>query len=128
MRRGELLALEWGDIELDRATLRVERGLEETRAGLRVKPPKSPHGRRPITLPTEAVTMLRERRKQRLELRLALGQGGQPVLVFSTLEGTHLSPNGLSRSWRQTCATRGLPRVKFHALRHTHASPLPCWR
>jgi integrase len=39
MRRGELLALQWSDIDLDRGVLRVERSLEETKAGLRVKPP-----------------------------------------------------------------------------------------
>jgi integrase len=124
MRRGELLALEWPDIDFDRATLRVERSVEETKAGLRIKPPKSRCGRRNIALPPEAVTTLREHRKQQLELRLALGLGGQPVLVFSTIEGKHLKPNSLSRSWRQTCAARKLPRVKFHALRHTHASTL----
>jgi integrase len=124
MRRGELLALEWGDIDLDRAVLRVERSLEETKAGLRVKPPKTKRGRRNIGLAADAVTMLREHRKAQIELRLALGQGGQPVLVFSTIEGGHLSPNGLSRSWRQTCRVRKLPRVPFHALRHTHASTL----
>ncbi len=124
LRRGELLALEWGDIDLDRAVLRVERSLEETKAGLRLKPPKTKRGRRNITLPPEAVAMLREHRKQQIELRLALGQGGQPVLVFSTIEGKHLKPNGLSRSWRQTCKAKKLPRVQFHALRHTHASTL----
>jgi integrase len=44
MRRGELLALQWCDIDLDRATLRVERSVEETRRGLRVKPPKTKRG------------------------------------------------------------------------------------
>ena len=39
--------------------------------------------------------MLREHRKRQIELRLALGQGGQPVLVFSTIEGELLSPNGI---------------------------------
>ncbi|MGC1347130.1 MAG: site-specific integrase, partial [Methyloceanibacter sp.] len=48
MRRGELLALQWCDIDLDRATLRVERSVEETRRGLRVKPPKTKRGRRNI--------------------------------------------------------------------------------
>src|SRR6476660_2351842 len=67
---------------------------------------------------------LRAHRKWQIELRLALGQGGQPSLVFSTIEGGLLSPNGISRSWRQTCAARKLPRVQFHALRHTHASTL----
>ena len=39
MRRGELLGLQWGDVDLDKATLKVERSLEETKAGLRLKPP-----------------------------------------------------------------------------------------
>jgi len=41
LRRGELLALQWGDIDLDAGTLRVERSVEETKAGLRLKPPKT---------------------------------------------------------------------------------------
>jgi integrase len=124
MRRGELLAVQWSDVDLDRAVLRVERSVEETRSGLRVKPPKTKRGRRNIGLPPEAVAMLREHRKAQTELRLKLGQGGQPVLVFSDTEGKMLSPNGVSRSWRQTCEARKLPRVPFHALRHTHASTL----
>ena len=59
MRRGELLALQWGDVDLDASTLRVERSVEETRAGLRLKPPKTKRGRRNIALPTETVAMLR---------------------------------------------------------------------
>jgi integrase len=57
-------------------------------------------------------------------MRLALGQGGQPVLVFSTIEGTHLSPDKLSSDWYRVCRNRKLPTVSFHALRHTHASTL----
>lgn len=124
MRRGELLALQWNDIDLDGATLRVERSLEETKAGLRVKPPKTKRGRRNITLPPEAVTMLRAHRKKQIELRLALGQGGQPSLAFSTIEGNHIKPNSLSRFWQQTCKAKKLPPVPFHALRHTHVSTL----
>jgi len=51
MRRGELCALAWGALDLDGATVRVERSLEETAAGLRIKPPKTRHGRRTISLP-----------------------------------------------------------------------------
>jgi integrase len=124
MRRGELLALQWSDVDLERAVVRVEHSVEETKAGLRVKPPKTKRGRRNIGLPAEAAVMLREHRKRLIELRLALGQGGPPTLVFSTVEGEMLSPNSVSRSWRQTCKARKLPRVQFHALRHTHASTL----
>jgi integrase len=79
MRRGELLALQWGDIDLDRGVLRVERSVEETKAGLRMKSPKTKRGRRNITLPPEAIAMLRAHRKWQIELRLALGQGGATI-------------------------------------------------
>jgi integrase len=124
MRRGELLGLQWADIDLDRAIIRVERSVEETRAGLRIKPPKSKRGRRSLSVPSETVTMLREHRKWQIELRLAIGQGGQPLLVFSNVEGGLLSPDNLSRDWGRVCRQRRLPRVSFHSLRHTHASLL----
>lgn len=123
-RRGELLALQWSDIDLDRATVRIERSLEETKQGLRLKPPKTKRGRRNISLSADAVTMLREHRKRQIELRLALGQGGPPTLVFSTIKGEHIKPNSVSRNWLRLITAKGLPRVGFHALRHTHASAL----
>jgi integrase len=124
LRRGELLALQWSDIDLDAGTLKVERSVEETKAGLRIKAPKTKRGRRNIGLSSDAVGMLRSHRTRQLELRLALGQGGQPLIVFSTIEGEMLSPDNLSRDWRRVCNAKGLPRVSFHALRHTHVSML----
>lgn len=118
MRRGELLALEWRDIDLDAGTLRVERNLEETKAGLRVKSPKTKRGRRKIALPAESVSMLRDHRKRQIELRLALGQGGQPTLVSSTLEGRHIKPNSVTRDWSrlpQEAAQGQIPRLEAHS-------------
>jgi integrase len=65
-------------------------------------------------------------RRGQLEQRVALGQGrpGPNALVFSTPEGTPLSPDNLSRDWRRVALAKGLPRVKFYALRHGHASAL----
>ena len=105
-------------------SLRVERAVEETKAGLRTKPPKTKRGRRNIGIAPDAVAMLRNHRKFQMELRLQLGQGGQPTLVFSDIEGESLSPDNLSRDWRRICTSRKLPRCSFHALRHTHASRL----
>ena len=126
MRRGELLALQWDDIDLDGSTLRVERSVEETKAGLRLKPPKTKRGRRNITLPPEAVAMLRAHKVQQMELRLAIGMGKPDVatLVFSDIEGRLLKPHTISRAWRRAVAVKKLPAVTFHALRHTHASML----
>jgi integrase len=124
MRRGELLGVQWGDIDLDAGTLRVERSLEETRAGLRLKSPKTKRGRRNITLPTEAVTALRTHKLKQLEIRMALGLGNitPETLAFSTLEGKPLSPRNVSRTWLRVCIAKKLPRIGFHAFRHTHAS------
>jgi integrase len=73
MRRGELLALRLSDIDLDGATVRIERSLEETRDGLRFKAPKTVHGKRTISLPPNAVAVLREHRRKLLETRMAMG-------------------------------------------------------
>jgi integrase len=126
MRRGELLALRWGELNLSGATLTVKRSLEETKAGLRFKSPKTKHGHRTISLPPSLVGVLRAHRRYQLELRIALGQGrsGPTDLVFTSPEGNPMSPDNLSRDWRRVTASRKLPRVRFHALRHTHASAL----
>jgi integrase len=91
---------------------------------LRVKPPKSKRGRRNVSLPSDAVTMLRAHKVAQMELRLQLGQGGQPALVFSTIEGGHISPNWVSATWFRICRSKNLAQVPFHALRHTHVSTL----
>ena len=127
MRPGELLALQWGDIDLDRGTLRIERSVEETRAGgLRLKAPKTKRGRRGITLPAEAVAVLRAHKVNLLQLRLVLGLGNitAETLVFSSSEGKLLSPNNVTRAWHRACRAKGLPAVSFQSLRHAHASAL----
>jgi integrase len=126
LRRGELLGLQWGDIDLDAATLRVERSVEETKVGLRLKAPKTRRGRRNIKLPADAVAVLRDHKVQQLDIRLALGMGkpDATTLVFSDVEGELLKPHTISRAWRRVVASKKLPAVTFHALRHTHASML----
>lgn len=64
MRRGELLALQWSDIDLAKGIIRVERSLEQTQAGLRVKPPKSKAGKRSVTIAGDAVAMPRDHLRQ----------------------------------------------------------------
>ena len=126
LRRGELLALRWCDVDLDGAMLKVERSLEETKAGLRFKVPKTRHGRRTVSLPSSAVELLRTARRGQLEQRMAIGLGrpAPDALVFSKFDGSPMSPDNLSRDWRTATLALDLPRVMFHALRHSHASAL----
>ena len=126
MRRGELLALRWRDVDLDGAVLSVEQSLEQTKSGLRFKSPKTKHGRRRITLPPSAVGVLRDHWKAQQVTRLKLGQGKAPAeaLVFATWEGKPRSPNSLTKEWQNAVAAADVPRVTLHSLRHTHASHL----
>jgi integrase len=128
-RRGELCGLRWGDVDLLRnagTVIKIERSIEETKNGLRVKPPKTKHGRRTITIPEMAVEALRTLRVQYLERRLALGLGKMDPadLVFAAVPGEMPSPDNLSRDWRRTVKALKLPAIPFHGLRHTHASML----
>ena len=73
---------------------------------------------RPRRSPCSAPTASRQ-----LELRLVLGLGKIELstLVFSDVEGEPLKPHTISRAWQRVVVAKGLPRVTFHALRHTHA-------
>ena len=124
-RRGELLALRWQDIDLDRAVARVEQSLEQTKAGLQFKEPKTRHGRRSIALPAYLVTELRAHRKAQQEQNLALGAGklSPDALAFPTFDGKPRSPNALTKEWSVVAKAMRLG-ASFHALRHTHASQL----
>jgi integrase len=126
MRRGEFLALRWRDVDLDGAVLRVEQSLEQTKAGLRFKSPKTKHGRRSISLPPSAVAVLREHWRAQQELRLKLGVGKAPAdtLVFPTWDGKPRSPNAFTKEWTVAVKAAGMPAVTLHSLRHTHASHL----
>src|SRR3982751_3222464 len=101
MMRCELLALRWQDVDLDHAQARVERSLEQTKAGLRFKSPKTKHGRRSIALPAFLVADLRAHWKAQQEQRLALGLGKSPPesLVFARYDGEARSPNALTKEW-----------------------------
>jgi len=126
LRRGEMLALRWNDVDLRAGRLRVERSLEETRAGLQFKGPKTKHGRRTLSLPASIVVELKTHRKAQVTERLSLGLGKEPddALVFRQLDGKPLKPNSVSTEWRHLVKRLGLPKVTLHGWRHTHASQL----
>jgi integrase len=126
IRRGELMGIQWGDVDLDAGRLRIDRSVEATNKGLRIKAPKTVHGRRLIALPPIAVEILRQLRKQQLENRVKLGIGKlQPShYVFGDLEGGVRHPDWITYQWKHLVETLKLPKVTLHALRHSHASAL----
>jgi len=127
LRLGEVLALRWTNVDLDRKVLRVVETLEQTKAfGIRFKAPKSKAGKRDITMPDILVEALHKHRKAQLELRLQLGLGKLPddALLFATIEDRPLATIDVSCEWGRFAGRIGLPEITFHALRHTHASQL----
>jgi integrase len=124
LRRGELLALRWRDIDLDAGVLHVRESLNGR--SKRFKAPKTKAGRRDVPLPDLVVETLRAHRIGQMELRLQFGLGrlGDDDLVFCNHEGKPLSPNSMSNEWAKLASKFGLDGVKLHNLRHSCASML----
>ena len=125
MRRGEVLALRWKNIDLDRGLLRVVQSLEQTKAELRFKDTKSSQTRA-ITLPAFAVRELRRLKHEQAQELLSLGirQTGD-TLACCRVDGEPLQPRSVTHQFNLLCkGIKDLPRVRFHDLRHSHATQL----
>jgi integrase len=123
MRRGELLALRWKDVDLDRGVLAVTGSLQgDARASLSIDTPKSGRSRT-VALGAVTVETLREHRKRQVEEQLLVGgEWLDRGLAFSTEFGDYLSPTTLKLALERVLARAGLPRIRFHDLRHTAAT------
>ena len=128
MRRGELMALRWGDIDLEAGKLKVERPWKRRRSTVSEK-------RRPrrvmvgstISLPPIAIEALRGHRRKQLEIRksrLAWVSCQTSIPFSGPTTASYAIPIGSPRIGSATPKSRGLPRVTLHALRHSHASAL----
>jgi len=125
LRRGEILALRWSDVDWTNGLLWVRRSVEQTRAGARIKEPKSPRSRRSVALPPVVVEALREHRARQDEIRDALGSDyRENDLICPRDDGSLWPPQAFTSAYRDLLRRRGLPGPNFHALRHSHASQL----
>ena len=101
------------------------RSLEQTRGGLRFKEPKTARGRRLIDLPGVSIETLEAHRKMQLEQRLKLGPAFEDGdLVFPLDDGSPWPPDRLSSAFAALVRRWKGPKLRFHDLRHTHASLL----
>jgi integrase len=125
MRRGEILALRWRNVDFDHGALRVVESLEQTKAGLRFKAPKTEKARG-ITLPSFAVDELRRLRRQQAEELLAIGiRLSVDTLVCARADGEPHQPRSLTHEFTYAISrVKDVPSVRFHDLRHSHATQL----
>ena len=125
LRRGEVLALRWRDVDLERGSLSVVHSLEQTKEGLRFKPPKTKKSRRAVTLPPIAVEALQQHKAEQARVRLKLGLGRDDNgLVCSRYDGAPRSPRAFSKEFDRFIRKLEITRVTFHELRHSHATQL----
>jgi integrase len=124
-RRGEILALRWRNVELDAGLVRIERSLEHTKDGLRFKTPKSGKSRA-VVIPAYAVEELRRLRREQSEELLRLGvRFGGDTLLGARADGEPMLPRSLTHEFAKVAGNaEGVPRVRFHDLRHSHATQL----
>jgi integrase len=132
LRRAELLALRWRDLDLAAGTLRVARSLERvtiktakrSRYTLNFKEPKTKGSRRTIALPAFALKRLRRHRVVQVQRFMAAGvRPTGETLVFER-DGQPWNPNTFGMMFSDLARAAALPRVRLHDLRHSFASLL----
>jgi integrase len=129
VRVGEMVALRWANVDLSGSTLTVCESVGSGRDGAYTKTPKSDASGRVIELDEELVECLKAHRKVQTERQLAIGAGWRDLgLVFAEIDGSAITPSRQSKRWsdlaRRHAATCGLPVIRLHDLRHSHATQL----
>lgn len=123
LRRGEALGLGWEGVDLDAGRLAVRRALISIGYETSFSEPKTAKSRRSVALDPGTVEALRAHRKAQLAERLALGPAWQDNgLVFCREDGAAIHPDRVSKLFDQHIAAAGVPRIRLHDLRHTHAT------
>ena len=112
LRRGELLGLKWEDLNLEQCTLRVQRQVSRINGEVVEAPLKTKNSYRTISLGTDAVGILKEQRKK----------CGSSEYVFPSPTGGPISPDSVIQMLHRVLKRAGLPKVRFHDLRHTFAT------
>ncbi|KJS18542.1 MAG: integrase [Peptococcaceae bacterium BRH_c4b] len=122
MRRGEIMGAEWGDMDFEEKTIRVERSSQYIpgHKELITKDPKNETSKRLISLPASLVTLLKQYKAEQNEHRLKLGDKWQESdRLFTTWDGRPGHPDWPSRWFCKFVKEKNLPPLNFHGLRHT---------
>jgi integrase len=127
MRKGELLGLEWGSVDLSAGTIHVKQNLVYANGEQIVKETKTKHSQRIISLPPEILPELKAFKKEWNKNRLfmaELWEGGDHNFVFTAYHGKPLHQHSIKNWWSRFIKRHGLRYIRFHDLRHTSATLL----
>lgn len=124
LRRGEIAALRWGQVDLNTGSIAIVQSAEQTKTAVRYKEPKTGRART-VALSPMVVEELRAHRLRQAEELLRLGiKVTDETFVCAREDGQPLQPQTLTHEWKRLVAKTRLPRIRFHNLRHAHATHL----
>ncbi|WP_374992123.1 site-specific integrase [Paenibacillus sp. LHD-38] len=125
LRRGEAIALRWEDVDLAKGTITIVQSYTRGEKGHIFQEPKTTAGIRAIALPQITIDALKKQKVLLAQDKLAAGaKYNDHGLVTQTKAGCPISPCYFESRWRDMLQKSGLPRIRYHDLRHTHASLL----
>lgn len=113
LRRGELLALLWTDLDTENRTISVTRQVNRIKGKLVVSPPKTQNSVRTLAIPQQAVDLLIEEHKK---------HPGNPYMFPSPKTGTMYDPDAFRRTHDKILKAIGAEHVRFHDMRHLFAT------
>ena len=112
LRRGELLGLKWTDIDLDRGVLKIQRAISRQNGKVVEAPLKTKNAYRTLPLSADAISVL----------KMQKCRVGNSEWVFPSPTGGPMSPDSVLHMLQRVLKRAGLPRIRFHDLRHTFAT------
>ena len=124
MRKGELLGLEWKDINFEKETISIERASQYVEhIGIITVSTKNQSSERVIKLPKIMFDLLRKHRKWQSRERLMLGsKWNHTDRLFTTWNGMPMHPDTINKWFTEFLKKNGLPHMTIHDLRHLNAS------
>ena len=137
VRRGEICALRWSDIDFEKGTLSIKRTVQSIPGiGLVFNTPKTRRGKRCLRIGADCVELLQEYRRYQKAERFRIGsvwvrkvtlENGKVVdndMLFTKWNGEPMDPDIISSWFPKFLEAHDLPSIHFHSLRHSNVSIL----
>ena len=125
LRRSELLALRWEDIDLQAGQMAVSRAMHYINREYIFREPKTAQSKATISLTPSTITLMDDYKQRRSAEGILLGVELQESdLVFCHIDGSPLQPNTITKYWQRFVVRIGMPNIRLHDARHTHATLL----
>ena len=126
LRRGEVLGLEWQDINFKNSSVTVRQSNQYVSSiGIYTKDPKTETSYRTISIPISIIKLLKQYKIKQLEQKIRIGnKWNNTNYLFVQWDGKPMHPDTITKWFRQFLEDKNLPHITFHGLRHTHATLL----